>query len=43
LTTKGKKELIEVYDWRLLECVTKIDQGKQLAYDPWARCWICNI
>jgi hypothetical protein len=43
LMRKGKKELIEVYDWRLLECITKMDQGKQLTYDPWARCWICNI
>jgi hypothetical protein len=42
-TNDGKKERVEVYDWRLLEYATKIDQGKTFDYDPWARCWICNI
>lgn len=39
-TSQGKKEWIEVYDWRILECMAKVDRGKQLAYDPWQRCWI---
>jgi hypothetical protein len=39
-TSQGKKDWIEVYDWRILECIAKVDQGKQLAYDPWRRCWI---
>jgi hypothetical protein len=43
LTRKGKKEWVGVYDWRLLECITKTEQGKELTYDPWVRCWICNI
>ncbi len=40
LKRKGKKEWVEVYDWRLLECFTKVEQGKETGYDPWKRCWI---
>lgn len=36
----GKKDWVEVYDWRLLECVAKMDRGKELGYNPWRRCWI---
>jgi hypothetical protein len=36
----GEKQWIEVYDWRILECIGKVDQGKELTYDPWQRCWI---
>jgi hypothetical protein len=43
LMRKGKKEWVEVYDWRLLECITKVDQGKQLSFNPWDRCWIGAI
>jgi hypothetical protein len=27
----------------LLECITKTEQGKELTYNPWVRCWICDI
>ena len=40
LKRKGKKEWVEIYDWRVLECVTKLEQGKSTSYDPWKRCWI---
>jgi DNA ligase N terminus len=43
LTRKGKREWIEVYDWRLLEYIAKIEQGKKYSYDPWARCWMCRV
>jgi len=36
----GKKEYVEVYDWRLLEIIKKSDKGKKLGYDVWKRCWI---
>jgi hypothetical protein len=42
-TPLGEKQRVEVYDWRILECIAKVDQGKQLAYDPWRRCWICAV
>lgn len=37
---KGKKQWVEVYDWRILECVAKVDRGKELGYNYWRRCWI---
>ena len=40
---EGKKEWVEVYDWRLLECIGKQDQGKELDYNPWKRCWMCAV
>jgi hypothetical protein len=40
LRRKGKKEWVEVYDWRLLECITKAERGKDYDYNPWKRCWI---
>lgn len=43
LTRKGRKETVEVYDWRLLEYATKMDLGKEFSYDPWARSWICKV
>ncbi|KIM99558.1 hypothetical protein OIDMADRAFT_146213 [Oidiodendron maius Zn] len=39
-TPQREKLWVEVYDWRILECVGKVDQGKELTYDPWRRCWI---
>ncbi|KAF4626573.1 hypothetical protein G7Y89_g11585 [Cudoniella acicularis] len=39
----GRKQWVEVYDWRLLECMAKIDQGKRLDYCPWKRCFICVV
>jgi hypothetical protein len=39
-TPQGKKQWVEVFDWRILECIAKVDQGKELTYDPWRRCWI---
>jgi DNA ligase N terminus len=40
LMKKGKKEWVEVYDWRLLESIAKVDRGKALTFDPWDRSWI---
>lgn len=40
LKRKGRKEWVEVYDWRLLEISTKIEQGQPREYDPWNRCYI---
>lgn len=39
-TPQREKICVEVYDWRILECIGKVDQGKELTYDPWRRCWI---
>jgi hypothetical protein len=38
--SRGKKQWVEVYDWRILECIAKIDRGKKLDYNPWRRCWM---
>ena len=38
--SKGKKEWVEVFDWRILEAIAKVDRGKELGYNPWRRCWI---
>lgn len=38
--SNGTKNWVEVYDWRLLECIAKADKGKKLDYNPWKRCWI---
>ena len=35
-----QKQWVEVYDWRLLECVAKQDRGRELGYNPWRRCWM---
>lgn len=43
LKRKGKREEIEVYDWRLLECIAKLDGGRKLNYDPWERCWMLAV
>lgn len=37
------KEWLEVYDWRLLEAIGKIDQGKVYNYDVWKRNFIGTI
>lgn len=39
----GPKQWIEVYDWRLLEYMAKVDRGKEYTYDPWDRCKMCTI
>ena len=38
----GKKEWVEVYDYRLLEMVAKVDLGidKGSGYNPWQKFWI---
>ncbi|KAL3422866.1 DNA ligase 4-like protein 1 [Phlyctema vagabunda] len=41
--SNGRKEYVEVYDWRLLECITKAEKGKRLDYNPWKRCWMCAV
>lgn len=37
---KWDKEWLEVYDWRLLQCVGKVDCGQKVDYDPFKRCWV---
>jgi hypothetical protein len=43
LMRKGKKEWVEVYDWRLLEYISRIEHGKEYSYDIWARSWMCRV
>jgi hypothetical protein len=38
--SRGKKQWIEVYDWRILEAMTKQDRGKEYGYNPWRRNWV---
>jgi hypothetical protein len=35
-----EKQWVEAFDWRLLECIGKIDRGKEPGYNPWRRCWM---
>ena len=35
-----KKEWIEVFDWRILEAVAKLDRGEEKGYNPWRRNWV---
>lgn len=39
----GKKEWVEVYDWRLLETISAIERGEKIEYDPWRRSWIVAV
>ena len=39
----GKKESVEFYDWRLLEYISKIEQGKEYEYDTWDRYFMHRI
>ncbi|KAH8805923.1 DNA ligase N terminus-domain-containing protein [Xylogone sp. PMI_703] len=39
----GKKQWIEVYDWRLLELVSKVEIGKNTGCDPWRKSWIVAV
>lgn len=37
------KEFVEVYDWKILVLMGKVDQGKKYNYDPWQRCMVLPI
>ena len=37
------KEYVEVYDWKLVEAIAKIDLGKEFDYDPWQRHFVGPI
>ena len=37
---KERKEWVEVYDWRILESIAKMDQGQEKGYNPWRRNWV---
>lgn len=37
------KEYVEVYDWKILEVMGKVDRGKKYNYDPWQRCLVLPI
>ncbi|KAI9851996.1 MAG: hypothetical protein M1838_002119 [Thelocarpon superellum] len=34
---------VNLYDWRLLECLAKVERGRVLGYDPWERCWSGSV
>lgn len=38
--SRGKKQWVEVYDWRILEYIMKKDRGEEKGYNPWRRCWM---
>ena len=38
----GKMD-IQFYDWRLLECLIRQNQGKEIRFDPWYRFWIATV
>ncbi|TAQ87237.1 hypothetical protein B7494_g4424 [Chlorociboria aeruginascens] len=40
LRRNEKKDWVEVYDWRLLESITKVDRGKELDFSPWRKSWV---
>jgi hypothetical protein len=39
----GKKEWVEVYDWRLLESIHDLEIGKTVAFDIWKHHWIAAV
>ncbi|RDL40923.1 uncharacterized protein BP5553_00902 [Venustampulla echinocandica] len=43
--SKGRKQWVEVYDWRLLESIARIDQGKGsiLQANSWKKYWMCAV
>jgi DNA ligase 4 len=41
LVNGGKREWVEVYDWRLVESLSKIeDTSNNMRYDVWRHFWI---
>ncbi len=36
----GKREWVEVYDFGIVECVTRMEFGKSVTYDIWRHFWI---
>jgi hypothetical protein len=36
----GKREWVEVYDFRIVEYVSKIEMGNRMRYDVWRHFWI---
>ena len=40
IKSDGKREWVEVYDFRLVECVSKMEMGKRMRYDVWRHFWI---
>ena len=34
---------IDLFDWRLLECLRKVEQGRAMGLDPWQRCWVARV
>jgi hypothetical protein len=41
--SRGQKQWVEVYNWRILECIAKADRRQSLDYNPWRRCWMGAI
>ncbi|KAI9847974.1 MAG: hypothetical protein M1837_001492 [Sclerophora amabilis] len=35
--------IIKVYDWRLLECVDKVERGGRVDFDYFERCFVCDL
>jgi len=34
------RDVVEIYDWRLVELIAKQHQGKTHKYDVWKRCYV---
>jgi hypothetical protein len=41
--TKGQKQTTEVYDWRVLESIAKVDRGKELGKKSWSKYRMCGV
>jgi DNA ligase-4 len=38
-----RTQWVEVYDWRLLEAITRIETGKGVPFNPWRKYWVGAI
>lgn len=43
INKRHEKEIVEVYDWRILEYITKVHKGNVPAYDFWKRCSMPDV
>lgn len=42
-TSGPQRRSVDVYDWRILECIAKIDRGQGSAHKSWSKYRICEI
>lgn len=40
---RGQKQPVEVYDWRILESIAKVDRGKECGHKSWSKYRLCEI